>query len=656
MYLFYDTCRDEAGRRRENSQAVLNKIAALKSSPNALLAFNTDFLIKTSTISSRAELETPDSLGINQPIPAMPFYSYSTFTDLRNTSRGIFYFGPAMFSMLAGGPPFFSDPMFDKARENFKNYLRSIVKLLIEDESATGSHRVFAQPVGGNWSTEIERRVESFMTVETARAKIFSSPEGQPENQEEMEKLRREMEEDPYKIMSYVSVAQIKQYLSSFDLAQFWAAIIPMDILSSRGLSSIDQMEVMITIPLDNLKEYDDMLLSLPPQAVSDYLEWFILLNHVSILDDRYRALAIDFAGQNISARFDCKTQTLKYFSHQGDRLYAEAFFPEDVRTSVMDMFDYIDEAFGDMLEELDWMDDDTRDEALDKLDAIDIHIGYVEEIFDDERIEEIYEGYDLRAGMSYVEMIAMLDEWRARYALEKLAETPPFYNSASQVISAYYMPDRNLFNAMMTYLEGLHYTKNRPTVMNFGAIGAVLAHEVTHGFDHTGSKHDADGNIRDWWDPETKQSFNEKKQCIIDQYSNYILKLNETYSQHLDGVLMQGENIADNGGVRAAFKAWQYFADDVEDGLADDPSETYSIGTVEDFTDEQLFFISAGFMDCNVVSSEYEYNMLNNIRDTHAPGEARVNQVFRNQPEFAKAFRCARGSGMNPVQKCSVW
>ncbi|KAI1715811.1 peptidase family m13 domain-containing protein [Ditylenchus destructor] len=710
------------------------------------------------------------------------------------------------------------------------------------------------------------------------------SNDGQPENQEETEKLRREMEEDPYKFMNYISIDEIKH----------------------QGLTSIDQM-FMVTFPLKDLKEYDDMILSLPPQAMSDYLEWFIILNHVSILDDRYRAFAMDFVRQNMPARVDCKTQTFKYFPHQGDRLYAEAFFPEDVRTSVTDLFDYIDEAFGDMLEEVDWMDDDTRDEALDKLDAMEIHMGYVDEIFDDERIEEIYGGYDLRAGMSYVEMIAMMDEWRAKYGLEKLAETLPFYNSGSQTINAFYAHDRNLFFAMMSHLQGLFYTQDRPTVMNIGAIGFVLAHEVTHGFDHQGSKHDAsgtirdwwdpetkqsfneekqciidqysnyifklnetysqpldgvlmqgeniadhggiraaykawqyflddvedglafinfmktffpedirtsvtdlfdyideafgdmleevdwmdddtrdealdkldameihmgyvdevfdderieeiyegydlragmsymemiammdewrakyeleelaqeppfyqsaivdinaayypdrnaifammsilqgpyytkgrptvmnfavigavlgheithgfdhqgsrhdvDGNLRDWWDPETKENFNEEKQCIVDQYSNYIFKLNETYSQPLDGVLMQGENIADHGGIRAAYKAWQYFLDDVEDGLAEDPSETYSIGTIEDFTDEQLFFIASGFMNCEQTSSELQYNILNNGWNDHAPGEARVNQVYRNQPEFARAFRCPRGSGMNPTQKCAVW
>ncbi|KAI1715809.1 peptidase family m13 domain-containing protein [Ditylenchus destructor] len=652
MYLFYDTCMDEAGRRRENSRAVLNKIASLKSSPSALMSFNTDWLLKSYPLGPAA---SSNVLAGARLTPSIPFYSYSILSDLRNTSRGIFTLNTAPIPPVTGGPPFFFDPMFDNARENFRKMLKSILTLLIEDESATGSHRVFAQPASGNWSLEIERRVDSYMTVETARAKLFSA-EGEDGKEEDMEQ-QRELDEDPYKNIKYVRMSEIKQYLKSFDLAQFWNAILPAGVLSSQGLTSVDQIELVSFIPLEYWKLYDDVILPISPQAMSDYLEWFIIFNYLPLLDNRYMERMADFAGQQSPPiRLRCRMQTMKYFSHQLDKLYAETFFPEDIRTSVTDLFDYIDEAFGDMLEEVDWMDDDTRDEALDKLDAMEIHMGYVDEVFDDERIEEIYEGYDLRAGMSYVEMIAMIDEWRAKYELEELAQEPPFYQSAIVDINAAYYPDRNAIFAMMSILQGPYYTKSRPTVMNFAVIGAVLGHEITHGFDHQGSRHDVDGNLRDWWDPETKENFNEEKQCIVDQYSNYIFKLNETYSQPLDGVLMQGENIADHGGIRAAYKAWQYFLDDVEDGLAEDPSETYSIGTIEDFSDEQLFFIAAGFEHCYQMQSEYLYSLLNVRRDPHAPGEARVNIVFGNQPEFARAFQCPRGSGMNPVDKCSVW
>ncbi|KAI1731346.1 peptidase family m13 domain-containing protein [Ditylenchus destructor] len=170
------------------------------------------------------------------------------------------------------------------------------------------------------------------------------------------------------------------------------------------------------------------------------------------------------------------------------------------------------------------------------------------------------------------------------------------------------------------------------------------------------GSQFDLNGNKRNWWDPETKQDFIAEKQCLIDQYSNYMIRFNETYSQPLDGVKTQGENIADNGGTRAAYYAWLNFMDDVDSGDAYSLSPYTTVRGLEDFTDEQLFFVGAAFPLC----ARYSANALNIImnikKDEHSIDEARVNAVMRNLPEFADAFNCPAGSGMNPAKKCSVW
>uniref|UniRef100_A0A915D7M7 Peptidase M13 C-terminal domain-containing protein n=1 Tax=Ditylenchus dipsaci TaxID=166011 RepID=A0A915D7M7_9BILA len=208
---------------------------------------------------------------------------------------------------------------------------------------------------------------------------------------------------------------------------------------------------------------------------------------------------------------------------------------------------------------------------------------------------------------------------------VRSLAQAQSNFISATREVNAFYSPTANAIFALASYLNAPIYNKDFPDPMIFGAVGVVLGHELTHGYDSLGSQHDADGNVFDWWDPDTKASFQEEKQCFIDQYSSYIVKINESLSLPIDGVKTQGENIADNGGIRAAYMAMLNFLDDVDLQMVCEQTSPSFL----------LYYVQ---------------------RDNHSPPEPRLNFMLANQPEFSKAFNCPKGSFMNPKDKCKVW
>ncbi|XP_044010149.1 neprilysin-2-like [Aphidius gifuensis] len=177
-----------------------------------------------------------------------------------------------------------------------------------------------------------------------------------------------------------------------------------------------------------------------------------------------------------------------------------------------------------------------------------------------------------------------------------------------------------------------------QPNYINYGALGSLAGHEITHGFDFSGKQYDAEGHLNDTWTATSTENFNNKSECIIEQYSNYTVK---ELGLNLNGSISQGENVADHGGIRAAYRAYSDLSitDKRLPGLF--------------YTPKQMFWISYATMWCQKTTPEL-LKML--IFDSHPPYKFRVTGTLSNMPEFAKDFKCPSGSNMNPVKKCSVW
>jgi len=328
--------------------------------------------------------------------------------------------------------------------------------------------------------------------------------------------------------------------------------------------------------------------------------------------------------------------------------MYAKMFFKLEAKEKADEMVVNIRAEFKKMLDELDWMDAATKARAHVKADKITPHMAYPKEILDDGLINEFYEGLELDTGSylkNYYTLKKFINLYYAKEYRKKIVKDDWRTHGGAAVVNAFYNPSENSIQFPAGILGGVFFDPERPAYMNYGAIGFVVGHEITHGFDDQGSQKDADGNLVDWWEPETKQKYLEKAQCIIHQYGNYSVDLGGGTSMNLNGVNTQGENIADNGGVKEALRAYLARVEQ----LGEEP-----VLPALPYTQRQLFWLSAASVWC----AEYRPAALKNLilTDAHAPSSFRTNGPLSNMPEFAADWSCPLGSPMNPEKKCSVW
>ncbi|XP_011861519.1 PREDICTED: neprilysin-2-like [Vollenhovia emeryi] len=218
-------------------------------------------------------------------------------------------------------------------------------------------------------------------------------------------------------------------------------------------------------------------------------------------------------------------------------------------------------------------------------------------------------------------------------------------YNINRNSNNCYFINHNYCFNISVFpagILQPRFYSQHFPKSLNYGGIGVVIGHEITHGFDDKGRQFDKDGNLMQWWNNATIKAFRERAQCIVDQYSRY--KLQEV-NLYINGRMTQGENIADNGGLKQAFRAYKKW-------VSIHGEEPLLPGV--NLTHDQLFFLNYAQIWCGSMRPE---EALTKIRSSvHSPGSIRVLGPLSNSEDFAKAFNCPLGSPMNPKKKCNVW
>jgi putative endopeptidase len=206
-------------------------------------------------------------------------------------------------------------------------------------------------------------------------------------------------------------------------------------------------------------------------------------------------------------------------------------------------------------------------------------------------------------------------------------------------IVNAYYNPLANNTGLPAGILQPPFWGKDRGVAANLGGIGMVVGHELTHGFDDQGAQFDADGNMKMWWQKSDFEKFTAKGQCVADQYSTFEV----LPGKFVNGKLTLGENIADIGGIKMAFRAYR----SVREGA---PQRTVADG----FTEDQQFFLAVAQAWCSKDREEEALSRL--TTDVHSPPSWRVNGSLRNTPEFAEAFQCQAGTKMNPAKRCQVW
>jgi predicted metalloendopeptidase len=313
-----------------------------------------------------------------------------------------------------------------------------------------------------------------------------------------------------------------------------------------------------------------------------------------------------------------------------------ETSFGADGKARMLRMVDALEKSLDADIKDLPWMTAETKVQAKVKLDAIRNKIGYPDKWRD-------YSTLKIERG-DLLGNVLRANEFEARRQLAKIGKpidrnewemTPP-------TVNAYYSGSFNEIVFPAGILLPPFFDKKMDDAVNFGAIGGVIGHELTHGFDDQGRKFDPQGNLRDWWTKQDGEEFEKRVQCVSNEYGNFVaiddLKLN--------GKLTLGENTADNGGARIALRALQQIIAEDKTGKAGDK--------IDGFTPEQRFFLGYGRAWCEKRRPEYS-RMLVTV-DPHSPGKYRVNGVMQNMPEFQKAWGCKAGQPMVAVSACRVW
>lgn len=313
---------------------------------------------------------------------------------------------------------------------------------------------------------------------------------------------------------------------------------------------------------------------------------------------------------------------------------YVERAFAGESKAIANDMIERINAAMEASFPNLTWMDDTTRARAKHKIAAMGRKIGYPDTWRD-------YADVQISAMNHLANVLA---EKSAHHQREVAKIGRPVdkaeWQMPAPLVNAYFNPTNNEIAFPAGILQPPFFDAKQPMVMNFGGIGAVAGHELTHGFDDEGRKYDATGRLTEWWSPSVAAAFEQRVECVVGQYNRY----EALPGKFVDGKLTAGENIADIGGVKEAYFAYQTWA--AERG-GDPP-------VAEGMSNEQVFFVAWAQNWCQHITEPALERRLET--DPHSPGEFRAVGPLVNLPQFAAAFACAEGTPMNPVDRCEIW
>jgi putative endopeptidase len=390
----------------------------------------------------------------------------------------------------------------------------------------------------------------------------------------------------------------------------------------------------------DFFKAVNGMIESASLDDWKTYLRWHVLHSEAPLLPTAFVNENFNFYGKTLTGATELRPRWKRCVDFTDNQLgealgkkFVEQTFGGDAKQRTLKMVDAIERALGQDIDQLTWMTPATKQQALIKLKGITNKIGYPNKWRDYSSVEikrDDAVGNGMRADR--FEFQRELNKIGKPVDRQEWAMTPP-------TVNAYYDPQMNNINFPAGILQPPFYEIAADSAINFGAIGMVIGHELTHGFDDQGRQFDVKGNLRDWWTPADAKAFEERAACIDKQYSNF----SPVPGVHLNGKLTLGENTADNGGVRVALMA-----------LANTSTPAELEKKIDGFSEEQRLFLSFAQIWCE--SQREEILRMRAQTDPHSPGKFRVNGVVQNMPEFQKAFACKAGQPMVAANACRVW
>ena len=443
--------------------------------------------------------------------------------------------------------------------------------------------------------------------------------------------LTNEEDRDPNRSYNPQTMEELSKLVKSLNLPAY---------LKKVGVNT----DKVVVSEIRLYKEYDKFLNEKNLPLIKDYLRYQLVANNATNLDATLDELSFDFYSKYLRGQQEQRPMNKRALSlingvvgEAFGKLYVEKYFPAKAKEEMVTLVGYLNKSFAEHIKNVTWMSADTKEKALHKLSTFKVKVGYPDKWED-------YSKLQLNGQASLFENLREVARWAYQKSLEEEVGKPvdkSKWGMTPQTVNAYYNPLYNEIVFPAAILQPPFFNFEADPAVNFGGIGAVIGHEITHGFDDSGAEFDAEGNLQNWWTPADKENFEKVTAALAKQFDQY----EPVKGIFVNGIFTNGENIADLGGVNIAYDALQMYLNDHG-----------KIEKISNFTQEQRFFISWATVWRTLSTDAYMTNQVKT--DPHTPGYFRAFAPLTNVDSWYKAFDVKEGDKLykKPEDRIKIW
>lgn len=541
--------------------------------------------------------ELQNYLKTSTPYGYNPFYAWWVGTDLKNSRMNAVYLaGPA----LGLGKDYYQkiNETNTKTLVEYQNFVTKLFTVLGYAEPEKASKEV----------VNLEKRIAQWL-------------------------LTNEQSRDANLRYNPKSVSELSDLVKNIDLPNY---------LTSTGVKT----DRVIIGELKYYQNMDELMSTKNLPILKDYMKMHFLRGRLGVLDKTMDDLNFEFYSKYLQGQKEQRAMEKRALSLVNStlgeafgKLYVEKYFPAEAKEQMENYISYIRKAFSKRINELDWMSEETKTKAQEKLSKFSVKIAYPDQWKDYSQLQVIAP----KDGGSLYENMKNLSFWNYKRNLAKIGKPvdKSEWGMSPQTVNAYYSPTNNEIVFPAAILQPPFFNFKADPAINFGGIGAVIGHEISHGFDDGGARFDGDGNLKNWWTDTDRKNFDKKVEQLADQFSRYE-PVNGTF---INGKFTSGENIGDLGGVAVAHEALQMYLKDHG-----------TPGLISGFTQDQRFFISWATIWRTKSTEQYIRNQVKT--DPHSPGYFRAFAPLLNIDAFHEAFNTQPGDQMYkaPKDRIKIW
>ena len=525
-----------------------------------------------------------------------PICAWGVYADMKDSNMNTVYLGN--FSIGMGRDYYQKDNKENtEALQKYQDYVMAIFKVLKDDKAAEKAKQM----------VDFERSIAKLM-------------------------LTNEEDRNPNLSYNPQTMAELSKLVKNINLPQ---------LLKNVGVNT----DKVVVSEIRLYKQYDKFINEKNLPLIKDYLKYQLVTDNASNLTKELDELSFNFYSKELQGQQEQRPMNKRALSvingilgEAFGKLYVEKYFPPKAKEEMVTLVDYLKKSFAQHIKDVTWMSDATKEKALAKLNKFTVKVGYPDKWEDYSKLT-----IEPAAKSVYYTNLQRVNEWAYQKSLEKVGKPvdKTKWGMSPQTVNAYYNPLYNEIVFPAAILQPPFFNFEADPAVNFGGIGAVIGHEMTHGFDDSGAEFDGDGNLKNWWTPEDKKNFENATKALAKQYDQY----EPVKGVFVNGTFTSGENIADLGGVNIAFDALQMYLKDKG-----------NVDKISNFTQDQRFFISWGTVWRTLSTDKYLTNQVKT--DPHSPGYFRSFGPLVNVDAWYKAFDVKEGDKLykKPEDRIKIW